>query len=237
MNPLVWEANSTYNVPAPIRINGGGFPLQSLQLRYLVDYARILRSADPDYGEVSAFYTAMRQETLVFGQHIQTSQDPTSPDFIASDESRCHMHAAYGLGLGLSLMFNGVLRAYHPNDPSLLADVMVFINSSFLLAEHGLRFRPLGSSWMSICLIPAWSVAPDLAQRAIIDQYIVQYEVDPFELGWVERAYWFQKRLDALQWKVAARSETTSSDDVSLDNVPGVHISEFPDPHNGCCVM
>lgn len=234
VNPIIWEASSTYNVPTPVN-SGNGSPMQTLQLRSLIDYARILRTPDPDYHEVCGIYAQMRVETTRFGKHISNSADPESESFIPNEERRCHLHAAYGLGLGLSLLFNGILRAHEPLDPGLLEDTHVFVESTVLLAKHGLPFMPLGSSWMSMCLIPAWAVATDLKQKSKVDKAILEYETVPFETGWVEKAYWFQKRLEGMRCRIlAARSNSSNA-----SSAPG--LEDMPDgispPPDGCVMF
>lgn len=218
--------------------SGNGAPMQSFQLRNLVEYTRVLRNPDPDHYQVKIIYGHMRVEVPRFGQTMETLDDPLSPTYQPNEERRCHLHAAYCLGLGLSLMFNGILRAHDPTDPALKADAEIFVDDCIALAEYGLPLRPLGSIWMSFCLIPAWVSATSAEQKARAHRAILDYESTDKDI--FRTAYWFQKRLQSLRDKIVAESEESSnypSPESSLDSA----IEDAPDDVTtgvpGCVVM
>ena len=112
---------------------------------------------------------------------------------------RIHAHAQRMLGLGLSiiLVFHSVLNGLGDSDLSRQLESELHIDLVLDLAVHAIPFRPLGSSYVLLCLTAAWAATEDEVVRAMIIETYQVYQTDfPFaKVNLVEELELTRQRL------------------------------------------
>ena len=99
---------------------------------------------------------------------------------VASRSMRLHAHyqRTYGLALAICMFFNCILNALDPNDTVLEMESTHFCRDSLRLAYQASRYRPLGASFVMLCLVGAWCGSRDEATRATVESTLVDYGMD-----------------------------------------------------------
>lgn len=121
-------------------------------------------------------------------------------DDVHSLRMKAHWQRVYGLTLAIALFYNCMLDALvivpkqrNPLDADAAKLVIQVIN----IAEDAKEFRPLGSSYIVLCLVAAWSRAIGSKTRVQIEVLLEEYLSDfppriehtTFDLGLVARYF------------------------------------------------
>ncbi|RDW69802.1 hypothetical protein BP6252_08822 [Coleophoma cylindrospora] len=104
--------------------------------------------------------------------------DGTSPSPELLPKAHAWYQRSHGLALGICIIFNCVLRALEPNDIELDIEAQSFCDNILVLADEAAIYRPLGASYVPICLFAAWCGSKDETTRAIIETVLVDYRSD-----------------------------------------------------------
>jgi hypothetical protein len=89
-----------------------------------------------------------------------------------------HYQRTYALGLSVSIMLNCVLCAIDIEDSSLLPQAEHFAKETVGLSKAASLYRPLGSSYMVLCLMAAWGGTTDHSIRLSIEKELDHYVQD-----------------------------------------------------------
>lgn len=89
-----------------------------------------------------------------------------------------HYQRTYALGLSIGIVSNLVLRAIDTEDSRLVSESTYFSKEIAALAEHAQPYRPLGSSYMTLCLMAAWIGTTERQLRLSIEKALRDYQQD-----------------------------------------------------------
>lgn len=89
-----------------------------------------------------------------------------------------HVQRIYGVTLVVSMIFGILLSTLDPFNEEIQVDGTYWAREILLLAEQGKAYRPLGSSYITLCLIAAWTATADAGVRAEIETVLQDYMLD-----------------------------------------------------------
>ena len=93
-------------------------------------------------------------------------------------KTRAHYQRTYALGLATSIILNCVLGGFDTEDVSLGIEAQHFSQEIIALSVQVAMFRPIASSYMTLCLITAWGVATDAATKMQAENLLRDYLQD-----------------------------------------------------------
>ncbi|RDW80927.1 hypothetical protein BP5796_05625 [Coleophoma crateriformis] len=132
--------------------------------------------------ETRQYYGMLKVITQNFKNTLHTIQqaqvDGNSPSPKLLQKAHAWYQRSHGLALGICIIFNCVLEALEPNDIELDIEAQSFCDSILVLADEAAIYRPLGASYVPICLAAAWCGSKDEITRAIIEAVLVDYGSD-----------------------------------------------------------
>jgi hypothetical protein len=133
-----------------------------------------------------------------FREHHESVQISTKA---VSMKQHANAQRVYGLALVIGLIFNCVLQGLEVDDADVYVDAAEFCQEVLQLAEEANAYRPLGSSYIILTLIAAWSASNDVATKFAIEQVYSDYRHDfpnsMEETGW-NGLHWIRRRLRLL---------------------------------------
>jgi hypothetical protein len=94
-------------------------------------------------------------------------------------------HTAHGILLTITLGCNSILSAIRPWDTSLADDNARFCDEVLLLSEQVSPYRPLGASYLPLCLVAAYLAVEDPVKKEILHGLLVEYQGDLAGACWV----------------------------------------------------
>ena len=90
-----------------------------------------------------------------------------------------HIHAhylcIYGMGLATGIILNCILGVLEDDSVRLRKELSHHSNEIIQLAESAVKYQPLGSAAMSLCLSVAWLGAPDPASKERAKSLLFDY--------------------------------------------------------------
>jgi hypothetical protein len=89
-----------------------------------------------------------------------------------------HYQRSYGLGLAIGIILNCVLSAFGSEDSQVMVESTYFAREITALAEQATRYRPLGASYIVLCLMAAWIGNTDKSLRLLIEKLLGEYQQD-----------------------------------------------------------
>jgi hypothetical protein len=124
--------------------------------------------------------------------------------------------------LTLATILNSILRAFDPCGISLAEDSASFVHEIITLAYRASQFRPLGASYIPLCLMTGWAATNDISKQADIEKLLTEYQTDLAGARWLEGAIWLKAQYESQLLKFS-----TSFLEESLDSCE--------DDANGSC--
>lgn len=109
-----------------------------------------------------------------------------------------HYQRSYGFALAVGIILNCVLSAFDIEDSTLQLESTSFAEEVLVLAEQSAPYRPLGASYMVLCLVSAWAGTNDINLRLSIKRMLEDYQSDfPHVDMWAssDRLEWTTQRL------------------------------------------
>lgn len=89
-----------------------------------------------------------------------------------------HYQRSYGLALVVCIISNCVLNAVDVEDTQLGAESIHFAKEILALAEDAAIYRPIGASYVRLCLVAAWVGTADCTIRKMVEKAMVEYQRD-----------------------------------------------------------
>ena len=108
------------------------------------------------------------------------------------------IQTSYGLLLTLAITFNAVLRAFSPSDRSLIEESEYFCDEVSELVKQASQYRPLGSSYMPLCIATAWAVTENTPKRNRLEETLLEYQSDFAVASWLDIAMYLRNRFEHL---------------------------------------
>ncbi|KAE8444367.1 hypothetical protein EG329_000567 [Mollisiaceae sp. DMI_Dod_QoI] len=107
------------------------------------------------------------------------SGDDSRQSAVWVTRTHAYFQRSYGLGLAICLVFNCILKALDASSVDLDVDSMNFCEEVLSLADQAAKYRPLGASFVTLCLIAAWCASTNLARlQAEIKAILLDYRQD-----------------------------------------------------------
>lgn len=132
--------------------------------------------------EARHLYHILKAILIELHDPLNAVQEPSNdggPQAAArSMKLHAHYQRTYGLGLAICMFFNCILNALDLNDTVLEMESTHFCRDSLKLADQASRYRPLGASFVMLCLVGAWCGSRDEATRATVESTLVDYGMD-----------------------------------------------------------
>jgi hypothetical protein len=186
--------------PAKLARNSANTPLHSMKLRNLAKFPNLFRDPEQHLLDIQSAYEELRADVPRLRQLLAQYAEPATVPFPLM-KLQSDLRATYAVLLALVTALNGLLRAFtlDLSDITILAaDSADFITEILALAAQVSQYRPLGASYMPVCLIATWPVAGDEATRAEIKKLLEDYEADFEQARWLTRAVALKDWLDGL---------------------------------------
>jgi hypothetical protein len=177
--------------------------MTSLELKSLAHIPDLIREPIKYMNDISAAYQQMRLEIPLLKGSMKladalASESPTV-DFT---KIRLQYQVSFGLLLACALMYNGYLCAFGADDGHMVEEAKTMANDAIKLAHNASQYRPLGASFIPLCLIPAWAATDDIEiqQRVIEALKIYQDDFAPATgRSWYIMAYWLRGEMDRIR--------------------------------------
>jgi hypothetical protein len=91
---------------------------------------------------------------------------------------QAHYLRTYGIGLGITLVFNCMLQALNPEDFNYSTESISLVEEILLHAEESNMYRPVAAAYIRTCLGAAWAATTDLNLRLRVEATLFDYEGD-----------------------------------------------------------
>ena len=130
--------------------------------------------------DVVAKYVELNQALkLTEEKYVQIQKSMAdSPSPMLLVKLHAHYQRTYGICLAAGMILNFVVGLVDPNYPELRVEGTSLARESVALAAAAEAYRPLGASFVSICLYAAWVVTDDLSLRPQIAAALADYTTD-----------------------------------------------------------
>ena len=134
----------------------------------------------------------LRQETELLYENFKTSlrqmgaqwaaiQAPGGTDGyppLVGLRLHAHYQRLYGLGLAIGIILNHVLSAFYVDDRELMLESTNLAEEIVVLAQEAVRYRPLGATYIVLCLMAAWIGALDKSLKRVVENRLLDYQCD-----------------------------------------------------------
>ncbi|KAA8642880.1 uncharacterized protein ATNIH1004_009639 [Aspergillus tanneri] len=184
-------------------------PYPSLHLQNFANISTYVREPEFHVFEIESAYKTM----LVDLPKLRRLVDKTTGEIAAAEavgsspitllRLLTRYQAMYGMLLAFAIILNRMLREFDPDDVVILQNSGCLFDQLMSLAHEACRHRPIGASYMPLCLVAAWAASTDASQRVQAEAMIADYQSDFKEVRWLEMAVWLARKLDTLRLKLA----------------------------------
>jgi len=117
------------------------------------------------YQTMKTIVTGQRERLKVFETNRSTSSEVPL-------DTRIHSayQSVYGIGLVVAIAYNCVLSALYPENIELTLDSTSFVADVLLIGKSVCRYKPLGSTYIALCLGAAWVGTNDPITKAEVEK-------------------------------------------------------------------
>lgn len=175
----------------------------SLELSNLARIPDLIREPAKYKDDIAVAYERMRYELPLLKGGLEmadtlASETPTR----AATKLRIQYQVSVGLLMGCALIYNGYLRAFGMDDGSMAEEANAMTDDAIKLAHDAAQYRPLGASFIPLCLIPGWAAADSVEIQQKVVQALEVYQDDFTPLtsrSWYIMAYWLRGEMDLIR--------------------------------------
>ena len=132
-------------------------------------------------GETRTFYQTCKALLGDLRHGFEETQGPVAygaSQSPATVQAQAYRQSSYGLGLTIVIIFSCVLSALDIGNTELASERTYFSEEILALVEPAARFRPVGASYMVLCLIVAWAGTTDCSVRSLAEAALGDYQLD-----------------------------------------------------------
>jgi hypothetical protein len=245
LSPSLWKfakASEMYGPPSSVNRDEDDGPIESLEIWNLVKIPSMIKNPRLHSLEIIFAYERIRVETPMLGRRVAKMSEQTIHDVNQHRSVPLHvikLHAAlregYGSLLTLAMPFNAMLRALNPCDILLAKESEIFLEEIITLAEYESQNRPIGASYIPLCLVAAWAAVNDALMLAKIEKIIDEYQSDFPQHRWMEMAHALRKKIESLHYSSSTHQLEQSFDSYcDMPGTTGLH-SENSTAAGECC--
>lgn len=223
LDPTVWNLFNHYGLPAPEST------FDMLRPEFFHRLCRVFQNPKIDVLELEAIYGQLDTGLSILKEELS---DDTMISITENEErdyrlALIELQAGYGLLLAFAIMINLSLQtiylsscSFAHSDPSKIRrECVTYVNEVIMLGEAAKVQRPLGSSYVPICLGPAWLAASDSATKTALQDLFEVYRDDFLEYDWQQICLWLKQKLEGLSQQCIAVNDQAvedSSGDVDI---------------------
>ena len=135
---------------------------------------RIIQRSQVVLNEVDLLKQYQTVKTMVTVQRERLKMFETGRSISSEVPHGTRIHSAYqgayGIGLVIALAYNCVLSSLYPEDIELILDSTSFVADVLLVATSVRRYKPLGSTYVALCLGAAWVGTKDPKTKAAVEK-------------------------------------------------------------------
>lgn len=181
---------------------GNSFP--SMSLHNLGMIPSFINEPENHRMEIMCFYHRMRIDTTKLSRALNAMKFPPgyNPAFRELQMHRVG-NAAYSILLSLTILLGQVLQAFYPEDLDLIAELAFYCTEIINLADVATAWRPLGASYMPMCLSIAWAGNDEPVMRSQIGAILEDYQADYPTTDWKQVAEWWAWKFRDFRVKLA----------------------------------
>jgi hypothetical protein len=217
----------------------------STALQSLAKVPDFVRDPELHLFEIQSAYQQMRVEAPKMRQRLAQLTEPSSSDAIQPlslptpiTGLLIRYRAAYGILPTLASTFNGILRAFDPDDVDLVKESASYSNDIMTLAADMSQYRPLGASYIPLCLIAAWAATEDPSKQAEVEKMLAEYQADFVEARWMQCAIWLKNKFEILRHKVCTSHLDNPHDSgYTAAKAPSGELVEAMGAGTSCCIL
>lgn len=232
-------------VPESLEETRGHAPIKSLKFRTLAKITEYINHPEPHREEIIEIYKQMKLDSRKLRQIVEgiagSGDDPSFPrpgPGVNLHRELRDFSTAYGIILTLMMALNGILNAIDPDDISLNDDAIVIGSDIIQLAEEVSNYRPLGASYIPLCLTVAWAAIEEGKKRAEVEALICDYQRDFIQTRWMDMACWWKTKFEIHRRNhLVSNAKGIYLDAVNPTGTP--HLEQAPPNKLGdaCCIM
>ena len=131
--------------------------------------------------ETRRHYAILQAVSRRLHSYISAIEQPPkgiSQSASSHDKARASCQRSYGLSISICIIFNRILKALDMNNTELDVEAKHFCDSILVLANQATIYRPLGASYIVLCLIAAWCGSTDEITRVAVEETLKDYRSD-----------------------------------------------------------
>lgn len=207
LGPWLWKIDATYGPQRPKEpgdpFDGG--PIESLRIQSLAKIPDFLHHPEVYFFEIQATYQLMLVEVPKLRGWLAKTLEQIQTLSLGAKAITFHtrLQSSYALLITMALLLNGILRAFDPLDISLINEAMHIPSELLEISKDASKFRPLGASYMPLCLMTAWAATPNILDRPAIEEMIEDYSTDFAIASWMVAAVWLENQLNGIRLRPA----------------------------------
>lgn len=215
---------------------------ESLSLPSLARVPELILDPRAHIPEISATYSRLRiacgggRRLLASAKERMTVDTDGRVAHYAALRGLTQTQACYALLLAMAITLNLTLHALLQASLTLEEELGSLCNEVENLAQQTSQYRPLGSSYMPLCVVPAWVATTDHVQREYFERLLRDYDSDFAIARWAAVAINAQKRFERLGSVQLASTKTGIVADHAHRNTLANQKCQDHD-HRGCCIQ
>ena len=174
------------------------------------EVASCIRDPEQSGTEMRCHYERIREEAALalctLETRISQAKEANENILLARD---IHVYLAQaGTLTCLGIILNGILAATElENERELQAEYNVLFEYMETVAESSQVFRPLGASYMPMCIASAHAMTKNLARRRRAEELLEDFQSDFGERGYVKQSEWLERKVSVLRSRSERRRE------------------------------
>ncbi|KAH7168015.1 hypothetical protein DER46DRAFT_683242 [Fusarium sp. MPI-SDFR-AT-0072] len=188
------------------------FDIRSFQGQRLLKIPRLLHEPLRYMDEIKNTYHDLRGDHARLQRHFESlqRQEPLSEDLLSRPSLGYKLQVIDGILLAAAIALSSILRAAYPDDSILLLEASTLANELITLARTAYQYRPLGASYVPLCLAAVWATTSALeTQQNEIEALLAEYQHDYARIKWMDQA----KMLKELNGTLLERLSGSNSRD------------------------
>jgi hypothetical protein len=245
LDPWLWRQPTIFGPkPRPGSENLKG--IQSLNMPNLSKFPDFIRDPESHVFEMQSSYARMLVECAQMKKLLAMFPKPVSPCFshviglqYPTQQLHSRYQVVYGMLLTLAMMLNTILRAFDPDDVILIQESVTLPVDIITLARYAVPYRPLGASYIPLCLVAAWAATDNPLERVEVEVMLAEYQTDFASANWMEMARWLHGQHEALRFRLATAALLSASPDgcYSVPSATSSPSETTMSPGGSCRVM
>ncbi len=213
----------------------GESPFPTMEMRGLRRIPTYMRYPEENIDGIRRLYENLKVEGAKLRPILEGFRNGASGPPLTMMYSE--LQAILGLWLTLSICTNAILSIFYPSELVFIEDWPVLYEQIVQLSKDAMSFRPLGASYIPLCLLCAWGTTDDPSKRAEVDCLMACYQPDFPSLRWSSYRPWLVARLNKLRKRLALRDLGLEEEYDSSTGAVDIGDGLFLGKGEPCCIL